>query len=519
MMLMVRNVLTLLFLLLACSIQAQQEPVLMRINGKEILRSEFEYSYNKYKEQPGIGQTTPKGYVDYFVDGKLVVAAAEAAGLDTVRAFREELEDYRSGLIKSYLTDDTAAEHAARQWYDKMKSRHWAGQARVSHIFKYLPQNVSANTLHEVEARMNSIYEEFQNDRTGTTFNTYVKNFSDEKEPFWLSRLQMPVEFEEVVSGLPVGEVSRPFFTPQGLHIVKVLERKELPSFEEMKDEILRRQTRRHGMDKGTEAQVEALKKEYHYTPDNAGLNELISSGHTNRTLFSLDGKNYTGKDFARFAAAHPEGMRRQLADFIMKSVLDYENDRLEQKHPDFRYLMQEHRERLLSGRITDKEIVERALSDTLGVKAYFDKHRSDYHWEEQRYKGVVLHGDTKRSVKQARKFLKSLPEEEWKDAIRLTFNAGEHPRIQAELGVFAPGDNVYVDDLVFKKGDAIPPASFPFTAVLGEKVKGPDDYREAGDVLVADYRSYLEKQWIVRLRASGKVEINQEVLKTVNNH
>ena len=118
-----------------------------------------------------------------------------------------------------------------------------------------------------------------------------------------------------------------------------------------------------------------------------------------------------------------------------------------------------------------------------------------------------------------ARKFLKSLPEEEWKDAIRLTFNAGAQPQIQAEQGTFASGDNVYVDDLVFKGKDAAPMVSFPFTAVLGKKVKAPDDYREVKDRVVTDYRNCLEKQWITRLRTSAKVEINQEVLKTVNNH
>ena len=113
----------------------------------------------------------------------------------------------------------------------------------------------------------------------------------------------------------------------------------------------------------------------------------------------------------------------------------------------------------------------------------------------------------------------KIFSEEEWKDAIRLTFNAGAQPQIQAEQGVFAPGDNAYVDDLVFKGKDATPLVSFPFTAVLGKKVKGPDDYQEVKDRLVADYQTYLDGRWVDRLRSSAKVEINQEVLKTVNNH
>ncbi|MDE5761042.1 MAG: peptidylprolyl isomerase, partial [Bacteroides sp.] len=169
---------------------------------------------------------------------------------------------------------------------------------------------------------------------------------------------------------------------------------------------------------------------------------------------------------------------------------------------------------------VVNREI-EQGLTDEAELKAYFETHRSDYYWDEPRYKGIVLHGTTKRVVKQARKFLKQTPEAEWMDAIRLTFNAGGSPQIQAEQGVFAPGDNGYVDKLVFKIGrTAVAPIlSFPFTAVQGSKRKGPDCWTEVREPLTAAYRQELERRWMTRLRATGKVEIDQEVLKTVNNH
>ena len=507
------------FLGLGWSVFSQQDPVLMRIGGKDVLRSEFEYNYNRDKASLAPEYAAPEKYAERFVNFKLKVAAAEAAGLDTALAFRERVEDYRSRLIKSYLTDTVVTEKAARRLYDKMKSGHRAGQVRVSHIFKYLPQNVSGAALRDAVARMDSIYEYLQRIPDSEAFDSCVERFSDEKQAFWVSWLQMPVEFEDVVFGLSAGEMSQPFFTPQGIHIVKVLERLEMPSFESVKEELMARRAHRHGVDSGAEAQVEKLKKEYRYTPDKTGVDELINTGRTNRTLFTLAGKNYTGRDFARFAAAYPAGVRRQLDAFIMKTVLDYENTRLEQKHPDLRCLVRDYGNRLLADKITEQEIRKRAATDEAGLQAYFEKHRSDYQWKEPRYKGIVLHGVSKRIAKQARKFLKSLPEAEWKDAIRLTFNAGTQPQIFAEQGLFAPGDNAYVDDLVFKGKDAAPMVSFPFTAVLGEKVKGPDDYREVKDRLVADYQNYLDNQWTARLRASAKVEINQEVLKTVNNH
>lgn len=502
------------------AVSAQDDPVLMRVNGKEVLRSEFERSYYKKGVPADAGRKALDAYVSRFIDFKLKIEVAEAAGLDTSRVFLKKLDDYRRGLIKSYLTDEEMAERAARQYYDKMKSDRHAGPVYVKHIFKYLPQTVSGHTLRATEQKMDSIYGALTKEGTGSSaFDACVEQFSDEKTAFWVGRLQMPKEFEDVVFGLNVGEISRPFFTPQGIHIVKLLERQEILPFEEMKDEMIRSQVHRYGTDKATLAFVEKLKKEYRYAPDKAGIGELLAKGNTTRTLFALDGRTYGGKEFARFAAAYPAGIRKQLEAFTIKTVLDYENSRLEQKHPDFRLWVQEHRDSLLLAAITDREIVQKSKTDEAGLKAYFDIHRSDFHWDKPRYKGIVLHCTTKRVKKQVRKFLKQIPEEEWLDAIRLTFNAGETPKVQAEQGVFAPGDNIYVDGLVFKGKKAPSVLSFPFTAVLGRKQKGPDSWQEVRGLLVAAYQAYLEAQWTARLRAAAKVEIDQEVLKTVNKH
>ena len=84
------------FLGLGWNVFAQQDPVLMRINGKDVLRSEFEYSYNRDKSLLALKHATPGKYVEHFVNFKLKVGDAEAAGLDTAFAFREEVENYRS---------------------------------------------------------------------------------------------------------------------------------------------------------------------------------------------------------------------------------------------------------------------------------------------------------------------------------------------------------------------------------------------------------------------------------------
>ncbi len=500
----------------------ETDPVLMRINGKEVRRSEFEYVYNKNRSLPGVEKKTLKEYVKLFVDFKLKVAAAEAAGIDTTQAFRQELAEYRRLLLQDYLIDAGAAEEEARSCYDRMATAAQSGRVLVSHVFKYLPQNVLRSELNRVELQMDSVYTALEKDTTAATFAACVQRLSDEKESFWVERLQMPVEFEEVVFRLKPGEISKPFFTPQGIHIVKVLAREELAPFDEMKPDIMAHQLQALGIrSKGVQAFIKNLKQKYHYTSNEKGISELFSKGSTKQVLFTIDGQEYTGEAFARFAAYDVEGIRRQLDSFVSKSLLDYEDKHLKENCEEFRFLMQEFRDGMLCFEMSNREVWQKALEDEVGLQAYFQAHASDYHWETPRYRGIVLHCASKRVGKRVRKLLKEIPEEEWGDGIRLVFNAEGKQQVRYEQGVFLMGDNAAVDVLAFKKKKREMPVdeSYPFTTIFGKIEKGPGSVDEVQGQVVADYQQYLNAAWVARLRAAGKVEINQEVLKTVNNH
>ena len=349
-------------------------------------------------------------------------------------------------------------------------------------------------------------------------FARLVDRFSDDKRCRWIESLQTTSEFEEAAFSLAKGEISKPFFTPEGIHILKVIDRKEVPAYEVVSDSLLNR-LRRQPLDKGTEAIVEQLKKEYQYIPNMESLEEVLQKGGTERALFTINGQAYTGEMFKRFASSHPQAVKRQLNGFIAKSLLDYESQHMERKHPELRYTLQEYAEKCLAEEIVHQKVDLPAVNDRAGLATYFKFHSSDYRWEHPRYKGVVLHCADKKTAKQAKKLLKKVPENEWEDMLRKTFNTSGAETIKIEQGVFADGDNKYIDKLVFKKGTFDPVVSYPFTIAVGKKQKGPEDYREVIDQVRKDYRSYLNAYWEQELRESGKVEINQEVLKTVNNN
>ncbi|MFR0836117.1 MAG: hypothetical protein ACLSG8_08290 [Barnesiella sp.] len=86
--------------------QPVNDPVLMKINGKDIKKSEFEYIYNKNNQQQ-LEHKSLDEYLVLFTNYKLKVAEAEAYGLDTVQAFKKELAGYRKELAKPYLVDSS----------------------------------------------------------------------------------------------------------------------------------------------------------------------------------------------------------------------------------------------------------------------------------------------------------------------------------------------------------------------------------------------------------------------------
>lgn len=164
-------------------VSAQEDPVVMRINGKEIPRSEFEYSYRRHVDGEG-EKLSPKEYAELFIQAKLKVEASRAAGLDTTSAFRKQQEAYRTKLLRSYLPGSQEMDGNARILYQKMKGNVRNGQVQVQQIFKYLPQTITSRHLQEEQARMDSIYQVIQN-QPSIDFTSLVDRFSDDKRCVW----------------------------------------------------------------------------------------------------------------------------------------------------------------------------------------------------------------------------------------------------------------------------------------------------------------------------------------------
>lgn len=453
----------LLLLLVSVSSVRAQGDALLYINAHPISRSEFEYYYQKVKGK------TPEAYMPAFVDYKLKVRYAEDCGLDTLSSFRLQLAYYQGKILKSYLIDKEKEAQETRKLYERSTRRLRANDwVRIAHISKYLPQNASRSTEQAARLLMDSLYSALQG---GEDFSRLAKLYSDDAESGreggllpWMPVNKYVQEWVDKLVALEKGKASAPFYSPLGIHIVKWVERKPCITYEERLPDLL--------------------------------------------DFIERDGEN------------NPAVKKEELSLLHKEHGLDIPDDIMCQKYPELPYRMKEVHDGLLAAYLSCKYQQEENTYSEKDLERFFKQHKSDYSWDLPRYKGAVIHCKNKKTAKAIKKYLKGKPVEEWETALEKILPASSGSQVRIETGLFAIGKNKYIDKLVFKCGTFEPIADLPYIFVMGKKLKkGPENYQDVKDALIRDYQAVYDDAWMKGLKQKYKVEINQEVLKTVNNN
>lgn len=117
------------------------------------------------------------------------------------------------------------------------------------------------------------------------------------------------------------------------------------------------------------------------------------------------------------------------------------------------------------------------------------------------------------------KKQLKRKPVSQWEDVLHRLIGNASFPKARIEAGVFQIGTNRYIDKLVL---NVVTFSPIPLCLMFcdgKETEKGPESYEDVKDAVIKDYQAVYQDAWLKDLKRKYKVEINQEVLKTVNNN
>ena len=206
---------------------SQKEAVIMTVDGKGVTKSEFLTIYLKNNPTPKYDQASLDEYIQLFEKFKLKVAEAEALGYDTIPKLMKELEGYRKQLALPYLIDSAQNQVLVKEAYERSRV-----EVRASHILIRMDPNalpadtlVAYNRLIGLKARIDK----------GEDFASVAKMKNGSEDPSvmnnggdlgYFTAFQMVYPFEDKAFNTKVGEVSNPFRTKYGYHIVKVTDKR-----------------------------------------------------------------------------------------------------------------------------------------------------------------------------------------------------------------------------------------------------------------------------------------------------
>lgn len=384
--------------------------------------------------------------------------------------------------------------------------------------------------------------------KAGEDFVNLVRNYSQDRGSTmrdgqlpWFGRGEMASpEYEEVAFSLDKGEVSEPFRSSYGWHIVQLLDKRDIRSLEEIRDELERNVERDSRGQKVAISFINKLKAKYAYVAqeenwqaiykyaaetemDNTAFIDSVAQLST--TLFTIGEKHYTAKNWVAYLKTHSkkvsqsipeEAVKNRIEDYVKDELMAMADADLTNEYVDFRNLLNEYHDGILLFEVSNREVWERASKDEEGMKKYFVDHRTNYAWAEPHYKGSVIYCKDKATWKAAKAIAKYTETDSLENYLTRRLNDSTQ-YVRIEQGLYVKGDNPAVDKQIFKTGSYKPSSEYPYVIVKGYIQKElPDDYRDVRGILTSDYQQYLEKEWIKHLRETYPVVVNERVFEAV---
>ncbi len=634
-----------LLLFVLNSLLAQQKAeVLMTVNGKPVTVTAFEKMYTKnldLVQDPA--QKDIDNYMELYTNYRLELEDAYQKKYDTVAKLKRELATYRRDLSKKYLSDNDVIDQMVKEAYNRMKNdihvahiliqvspeaapedtlkaykkimtvynkakggadfgqlaqqysqdpsakqnkgdldyinvfhtvypfetaayntpvgqvskpfrtrfgyhivkvldkRPAKGEVEVAHIVTINKKNKKGQPVNqEVDAktRIFELYKKLQSKQD--TFENLARKFSDDKNSARRGgRLrkfgirQMIPEFEKKAFSLKnEGDISEPFQTKYGWHIIKLIKKYPVPAFDQIKHQLRQKVMRDERSKMGKEKLMKRIEKQFPVTMTGSmdkvykvvtkdffvNKWQIPQTKDVNETLFVINNdKKVTYKDFYEYLyrrQMHNQGsykQKKQVVDkyferFKKDQLFKYYNNHLEQIYPDFAQTMQEYKNGLLLFNIKSDMVWDKSVKDTLGLQAFYEKNKQSYKLPK-RYEILMAQVNDKKTAKKIAKDLakgktvKYLKDKykshhilvKQKDYTKQDKLLKDHPVNDGKPVIYQEGKQYIVLYLVKVKPEAVPPL---------KDVKGR---------VTGDYQNYLEQQWLKRLKQKYPVKINQK--------
>lgn len=425
--------------------------------------------------------------------------------------------------------------------------RPYPGEVKASHILR-LTQGLSPEQAAVKKAQIDSLYQVVA---SGADFAEVAKEWSEDPgsatrggELGWFGAGMMVPEFEETAFALKNGEISQPFATSYGYHIIYRTDGRGLQPLDSLRRNINEMIDRDDRKNIPMRAKIKDLRQQYGIVNNAKVANSVAAQIKAATAIDSLFLANLKADNRVIFSAKKPAkpvtvanvaGMfnksatsltPEQFASYFEQAAnsaadnaaLDAGRENLLTTNAEYRNLLNEYRDGILLFDISEQKVWDRAKTDTEGLNRYFNENRSRYTtWTKPRFKGVVVFATTDSVADAAKAYLEQNPvaPREVAEALKPIFGRN----VKVERVIAAKGDNAIIDALAF--GAPAKPLEGRWVSCFTYQGHIIDQPQEADDVksrVTADYQNYLEQQWIEELRRDHKIKVNAKVLDQLRN-
>jgi peptidyl-prolyl cis-trans isomerase SurA len=340
-------------------------------------------------------------------------------------------------------------------------------------------------------------------------------------------------------------EISKPFLTAYGYHIVKRLSQSPVATDKndaaylfELKQKIqqdsrinyakelfvkeLMRQVGFKKTNAVTDADLYRYADSVIAKPDSETGNALVYP-IASKTIYTYAKTKLTGKDWLDFVRSykgtgelyHGESNAALVEKFISSTLMEYYKKHLEDYNAEFRYQMDEFKDGNVLFEIMERNIWGKASADADNLQKHYNENKGKYLWASSA-DVIIFNCSSKIFADSAKAAL--LKGKDWKK-ITEEFNnnvladSGRFELAQLPVAIDSKTAAGYVSEIVVSPVDG----NTTFIKLVHQyNANLQRSFDEAKGLVINDYQNILEEKWIAELKNKYPVRINEAVFQSL---
>jgi peptidyl-prolyl cis-trans isomerase SurA len=426
------------------------------------------------------------------------------------------------------------------------------GRIKASHILLLTNKNMTPDRLKETKDKIELIYNDLKN---GADFAELASKYSEDRgsaksggELPWFGSGRMVPEFEAVVTSLKKGNISEPFRTQYGWHIVKLTDREVPGTFDEERNNIAEKLSKTIGGEFARNKEIKKFIKQNTTSEDIDAVNnlapiidslitdiEVTDNKIINTKILELNNKQYTVKSFINYIVKSKERPTTNNDNifFVKKKYIDFKKHlatemikaKIEDGSRDMQLLLKEYYEGILMFNIMDKRVWSKASNDSTLISNFFERNKNKYVWAEVA-DADILEADGISNEDLNKIAAKCQKKRSKKEKYVAKYNKRNNNKIKLISYIKPQNTTTALKEIDWKEGISrvVETGNTKRVVIIHDIIKNyPKTITEAKGLMINDLQKDLEEAWISELKIRYLPKVNKDVLeqlkKTDNLH